>query len=270
MIKDIDCQIFEDQLDSLQAGTLAEEGLRQLRLHASSCPECAMSMKVLEHLALPSLEELEKEVPDDLLAGVWQGVVAGIDPSAETSHGDASGGPPSRRSTTWLLPTLAAASMALLFSTGFLFLELKRSETRSVRLAGQMADLQEEIDRSDANGEWIQRTAQLAGNRRSRARALDYALAGQEGVTVATLVELLGRYPEDMVLFEASEIESLLGMSVRPPPELRRLLSSLAVGLTTLDDPREVRAGELAKWLATSGLPQDLVVPKSPLLALLS
>ncbi len=78
-MKDIDCQVFGDQLDSLQDGTLPVEGQRQLRLHAASCPECAMVLKVSEHLTLPSLEELEEAVPADLLTGVWPGVEAGLE-----------------------------------------------------------------------------------------------------------------------------------------------------------------------------------------------
>ncbi len=147
---------------------------------------------------------------------------------------------------------------------------MKKAETRGSRLAAQIESLRREVTENDANAEWIQRTARLAGNRRNRARALDFALAGQESVTVGALVELLEGYPEDMVLFKASRVDNLLGAPVRPAPELRELLSALGGVLSTLDETREVRAGELAKWLATSGLPRDLVVPKTPLIELLS
>jgi hypothetical protein len=229
-----------------------------------------MSMKVLEHLALQGLEELEAAVPDDLLATVWPGVEAGVRPARARIHQAFSEELVPGRSHNWILPTLAAAAVVLLFSTGFLFSELRKAETQGAQLAGQIVDLQEEINENDANAEWIQRTGRLAGNRRSRARALDYVLAGQEGITVAALVELLEKYPADMVLFEASQIDNLLGTPMRPPPELRRLLSAVASALATLGDAQGVRAGELARWLATSGLPQDLMVPKTPLIDLLS
>ena len=77
MKKEIDCQVFEDQLDALARGTLPEEGARQLRTHAESCPACAAQMAVQKHLASPSLEELEAAVPEGMLASLWPRIQPG-------------------------------------------------------------------------------------------------------------------------------------------------------------------------------------------------
>jgi hypothetical protein len=268
--KDIDCQVFEDQLDALLANNLSDEGTRQIQLHALACPDCAMLVRVQEHLALPSLEELEAAVPEELLASMWPKVQAEVAPQPVDAPIDVPEEPSGLRSFPWLVPTLAAASVALLFSTGFLFSELRQTKARGMQLAEQIGELETGLAELDPKTEWVERTAQLAGGERNRARALNYVLAGQESITVEALMELLGKYPADLVLFEASQVENLLGTSVRPPPELRDLFGFLAKAMTTLGELKEVRAGDLAEWLATSGLPPDMVVPKSPLIELLS
>ncbi len=274
MKKEIDCQVFEDQLDTLVGGGLQDEGIGQLRVHALSCPDCAMLLRVQEHLSLPLLEELEAAVPEALLGSLWPRVQAGTTAPASQARPaiptPVSAKPLGVRRIPWLVPTLAAASAILLFSTGFLLSELRQTQARGNEMAGQIMELERGMAELDARTEWVERTARLAGSGRNRARALNYALAGQESITVEALVELLEKYPADMVLFKASQLQSLLGPSVRPPPELRELFGLLADALTTLGERNEVRAGDLARWLATSGLPPDMVVPKSPLIELLS
>ena len=65
-MKNPDCDVFQDQLDALQASALPEEGMEQLRLHAESCGDCAVLLRLHEHLVTPSLAELEAAVPDEL------------------------------------------------------------------------------------------------------------------------------------------------------------------------------------------------------------
>jgi hypothetical protein len=264
--KETDCQFFEDQLDTLLDGSLSGEGTRQLRLHALSCPDCAMLLRVQEHLDLPPLEELEAAVPEELLASMWPKVQAEVadqrrDVSAVTSF-------PKR--LRWFVPTLAAASIALLFSASFLFSELKRSEARELQLAQQVGELERGLAEVDARTEWVERTASLAGSRRNRARALAFALSGQDSITVETLFELLGSYPADLVLLNASQVDAIMRTTSRPPPDLRGILVALGDALTDLGYERGVRAGDLVEWLASSGLPRDMVLPKSQLIELLS
>jgi len=266
--KEIDCQVFGDQLDALLGGSLPDEGMGQLQVHALTCPDCAMLLRVQEHLAFPSLGDMEAAVPEELLASVWPLTKDVVKEGKKDGLGGVPAGTPPPPRFSWLIPTLAAASVVLLLSTGFLFSELRRTQAEGTELAEELGDLREEMDELGARTEWIERTARLAGTRKSR--ALDYVLEGEESITLGAVVELLGRYPADMVLFEASQVEGLLETFIRPPPELRDLFGILANGIRISGELREVRAGDLAQWIETSGLPSDMVVPKSPLFELLS
>ena len=268
MKKDVDCQIFEDQLDGLVKGTLPEEGARQLRIHAASCPDCSMLLRVQEHLALPALEELEAQVPEDLLASVWPRVEAEVesgagDVPAETGFPMGHQGGRIKR-FSWLVPTLAAASVALLFSTGLLYSELKRSEAREVQLARQVGEMDRWMAGLDGGSGLVQRTAELAGGGKNRARAVGYALSGGESLTLDSLLDLLGRYPQGKILFDASQLLALSETTSRPPPELREILTLLGDALTTLGDADGVRVGEFAEWLASSSLPPDMIPASTP------
>lgn len=266
MKKDVDCLIFEDQLDALVDGGLPDEGMDQLRLHALSCPDCSMLLKVKEHLALPSLEELEAAVPQELLDSMWPKVEEGLGGNPEEIQAR----PPSAPRLTWLVPSLAAASVVLLLSTGFLFSALRRTAARGDELAYQVNELQQGLEVLDARTEWVERTAQLAGLRRSRVRALNFEMAGRESITVGALVELLERFPPETVLLDASQVRAMFGPTRRPPQELSEILALLDEAFSGQVEAQEVRAGELAAWLASADLPSDTVLPKASLIELLS
>ena len=109
MNKDVDCRVFEDQLDGLISGELSEEGAHHLRRHALVCPDCAILLKVQEHLALPSLTELSADVPQEHLDSMWNRVQEDLASRDEENRRET----PRRARHTWLIPTLAAASVAL-------------------------------------------------------------------------------------------------------------------------------------------------------------
>lgn len=272
MKKEVDCLIFEDQLDAFVAGSLPPEGVEQLRLHALSCPDCSMLLKVKEHLDLPSLEDLEKAVPQEFLDSMWPRVEEGLraGEGRDESPAPAQTRPPASLRFPWLVPSLAAASVVLLLSTGFLFSELRRTAARGDQLALQVSELREGMDELDERTEWVERTAQLAGSSRNRARALNFQLAGQEFITVGALVELLEGYPEETVLFDAAQVRALFGPTRRPSSDLREILVLLDEVLSSQLDGEEVRAGDLAEWLSSADLPSDLTLPKASLIELLS
>ena len=270
--KDVDCLMFEDQLDALVEGSLPDEGLEQLRIHALSCPDCSMLLKVKEHLALPSLEELEAAVPQGFLDSMWPKVEEELRgkkgrledlPSVRTES-------PSSVQLPWLLPALAAASVALLLSTGFLFSELRKTAARGDQLVLQVTELRENMDELEERTQWVERTAQLAGSGRNRARALTFQFAGQESISVGALVELLQRSPPETVLLDTSELRALFGPSRQPPPELKEILAILEEFISPNLDDRRVSAGDLAEWLTSADIPSDLTLPKASLIELLS
>jgi hypothetical protein len=267
--REVDCRVFGDQMEELVRGSLQEEGARQLRLHARDCPDCAMQLKVHEHLVLPALEELEASVPEELLAGVWTGVEARMEEAEGNRGRRTSRGRPGPLQRPWLVPSLAAASTVLLFSTGFLLAELKQSQGREEQLARQVGEMGEWLGRSGTSDPWVARTARLTAGR-NLARALDFGRPGQDYLELATLSRMLQAVPEDKVLLRPSLLEALTRIASRPNPSMRELMGILGEPPPGLGDARGVRAGDLLEWLAALDLPPDTALPKSPLLELLS
>jgi hypothetical protein len=261
--KEIDCQVFEDQLDALVGGILPEEGMGQLQAHALSCPDCAMLLRVQEHLALPSLEELEASVPDDLLASLWPRVQTEVGARRMIVSPDVSAETSSTRRLPWLVPTLAAASVALLFSTGFLFSELRQTKERGIRLAEQIEELERGMVDLDARTDRVERTASLAG-RKTWMRSFSMDLSTRESVSIAWVQEMVRRLPPDTPLLTASQVEALLGGGLSwGPSALRAEVSEKAGsdGLTAL---------ELLAVIDSLGLDPELSVSTSRLRELLT
>lgn len=265
MSKAVDCQVFEDQLDALVREALPQEGKRQLRLHAADCPDCAMQLRVQEHLLGPSLEELEAQVPEGLVATVWSGVEEGIKGRDAGRPGD--GEPeqgvvviPHRPPTRWLVPTLAAASVALLFSTGFLLRGLNQLQAREAALVQQVSEQQRWFAELAGPGvDPVARTAALAGR-----DPWMRALSRQESITLSGLLTLLERMPGDRTVLSRSQLDTIL--ESRTPLRFRFLRD--AVG--SLDGLLEVSAAELLEALNTLDEDEDLTVPTAELVALLS
>ena len=277
MSKDVDCQVFEDQLDALVMGTLPEEGRRQLRLHAETCPECAMQVRVQEHLVLPSLEELEARVPEALLASMWSRVeekvkeevgaaADGAAASADQGRSSAAGWGGERRGEIrprfgWLVPALAAATLILFFSTGFLFHELGRVRDREAILAQQVVEQQRWLAELDVgpSADPVARTAALAG-RNPWLRAL----SRQETISVQGLRTLLERMPSDRMVMSRGQLDAAVRSRTLPlPPPLREALRGL--------EGREgARARDVLRALDEMELSPDLRLPTTDLMRLLS
>ena len=252
MKKDIDCLVFEDQLDALSQGTLPEDGAVQLRLHAGSCSACAAQLKVKEHLALPSLEELEAAVPEELLASLWPR----IRPELGTHARKRIGSTWSLFRVPWLAPTMAAATVVLVLTTGLLFAQLRRVEAREQALSDRLSEL---AVRTEA----VERTAALGG-RNTTVRALLRRLSDRESVSVAWLEEFLQTLPEDTPLFNAAQVEAFRGNTSSWTPAIwRRALAAFGEG-------EGIRAGDLLRVLESVDVDPGTRVPTSRLIEILS
>ena len=294
MIKDVDCQVFGDQLDGLVRGDLPAEGERLLRLHAEICPGCATQLRVQEHLVQPSLAELEAQVPEELLASLWSRVEGEVGPRAGVAGEGAGGGDEvgrtgerpaygkgagrrgkggsgdpggSGRATgvgsgfRWLVPALAAATLALLFSTGFLTLELSRAQERDALLAQQVAEQQRWLSELEvgANADPVARTAALAG----RSPWLR-ALGRQESISIQGLRVLLGRMPGDRMIMTQAQVDAALRSRT---PLGMPLLREVLAGIEGRDG---VRVRDLIQALDGLDVGPDVAVPTADLVSLLS
>jgi hypothetical protein len=252
MSKDVDCQVFGDQLDALVKGTLPEEGMRQLRLHAETCPECAMQLRVQEHLVFPSLEELEARVPEALLASLWTRVEEEVKEEARVAI---------RPRFGWLVPALAAATLILFFSTGFLFRELGRFRDREAILAQQVLEQQRWLSELEVgpSADPVARTAALAG-RNPWLRAL----SRQETISVQGLRTLLERMPGDRIVMSRGQLDAAVRSRTFPLPFPFR------EALRGIEDLDGARAGDLLRALDEMELAPELTFPTTDLIRLLS
>jgi hypothetical protein len=248
-----------------------------------------MLLRVKEHLSLPSLAELEAAVPKELLKSVLPRVEKSLETPPlggsqesksvfqrlEASPQTRDQGRRRRSSDrqpwkAWLVPTLAAASAVLLFSTGFLFSELRRVRAAGSQLAQEVGALQAEMAALEIRTEEVERTAELGGRNAYQARALDFLTTGPESPTLGDLIELLESFSDDEVLLEASQIRTLRRPPTLIPGEIREILKILYGEIQNRGTPQDIMAGELAEWLANSGIPLDQALPTSRLKQLLS
>ena len=267
--KAVDCLVFEDQLDALVREKLPEEGLDQLRSHAAECPDCGMQLKVQEHLVGPSLEALEAEVPEEMVAAVWPGVREGIRekgaftpaPEERIQPGPREFSFPRRPVSRWLVPTLAAASITLLFSSGILLRELNQVLDREAVLTQQVSEQQRWFAELQAGSrvDPVARTAALAGQ-----DAWMRALSRQESISLQGLLTLLERMPGNRTVLSRAQLQSLF--QSRAPARFRFLRNAVR----SFEGSEGVSAEELLEALRTLDEDEDLTVPTAELVALLS
>jgi anti-sigma factor RsiW len=254
--KAIDCDVFQDQLDALDEGTLPDESREQLRLHAASCPECAMLLKMHEHTAAPSRAGLEAVVPDDLLASMLPRVRAAIGDRRAVSARDSRRG----RGPGWLVPTMVAATIILALGVGFLFTQLRQLQGREQALARQVVEQQRWLAELDSrmSSNAVVRTAALAGR-----TAWERALARRQNVSVAELGDMLRRVPASTTVLSASQLQSLI-MGV---PSWARAAWNEA--LSDVDRGDGIQAGELLQLLQALPVNPERTMPTARILGLL-
>lgn len=274
MSREVDCLVFEDQLDALAEGRLPEEGVRQLRLHADACPTCAMQLKVIEHLLGPSLEDLEARVPPGMVSSMWPGIQANLRDRAQADSESFPGLLRSRlfggrrRSEKvsfgaphlgWAVPALAAAAVVLLMATGFLFAELHRVKAHEQALADQLTEQAGRLAELDARTEAVARTAELTGR-----TAWIRALSREERVSVAQLEHMLRSVPAGSTILDAARVETLLASSSSWTP------AGWKAALGALEGDGDLTVGKLLRILASADLDPRTTVSTSRLVALLN
>jgi hypothetical protein len=247
----VDCLVFEDQLDAWMRGELPDEGVTQLQAHAAGCRACSTLARVGEGLSGPSLAELEAMVPDAWVDAMGERVEAALRERGATR--------PGRRS--WVVPTLAAASVALLFTSGLAFRALGRAAVREEVLAEQVLDQQRRLTEQGASAADPTRRGSVVAGRAASLRSL-----GREGwqgpLTVADLRALLDELPAATPVIRAANARALSGSRLIP--------ATWREALAGLDTGRDVTAGDLLGVLDGLELPGATTVPAGRILELLS
>lgn len=244
----VDCQVFEDQLDSLVRGELEDEYLPQLQRHAAGCPECGTLLRVQQHLVTPSLEALEAQVPERWVSSMWGDVqrALGTNRTRVWAFG------------RWMAPLLAAATLVLMFSGGVTLQALRRSEARAATLTEQVLDQQRRLTALEQQGS----PGSSRGVGLSPRGAWVRSLEARGDLTVADLRGLLRELPAGTTLFLASRTRALAGSRLVPSPWRQ--------ALARLDPGKDLTVGELLSVLDHLDLPADARVPTSRLIELVS
>jgi predicted anti-sigma-YlaC factor YlaD len=250
----VDCDVFQEQLDALLEKRLPDAGLDQLRLHAASCSECAMQLRLHEHLATPSLSELEAMVPEELAGSVLPRVQAEI-----AAHESTLQHQPGRwQGWNRLVPALAAATVLLCVGSGFLYWEvrqLRRQEDVLVRQVTEQGRRLAQLD-SRTSMDPVARAASLAG------RTLwERALARRNSVSVSELEQMLRSAPASTTIFSAAESEAL---AESLPPWMVRLAGT---ALSDIQSDDGIQAGELLQLIGTLDIDTERRIPTSRILA---
>jgi hypothetical protein len=186
--------------------------------------------RMRELLEVPSPEELEAAVPDRVAAGMWSAVRPLV-----------AGRRRNRHARTWLVPALAAASVALALLAGGLAVE-------RATILGRQAALEDRVARQESRLATLETTARAE---RPSAIALvaapDWArdLARRDTVTLGQVLELLARVPGQTTLLDASELAAI-GAGRAGSFAGRGAWSELT---TTLDLADGLQAGELLEAL---------------------
>ncbi|UCC71092.1 MAG: zf-HC2 domain-containing protein [Gemmatimonadota bacterium] len=255
MTKNVDCEVFQDQLDALKAGALPEDGLAQLQAHAGSCPECATLLEVHEHLTSPALSDLEAAVPDELLASIWPRLQAEIATASSARLRESRGW----QGWGWLVPAMAAATLLLFLGSGLLFQEVRQLRQREDALVAQLAEQERWLAELDfrTSSDPVARTAGLAGR-----ATWERALSRRRSVSVSELRNMLRSVPAAATVFDASELESL-------QRNIPFWMSSAARKAAAEIRPGDgVQAGELLRLLDTLDVDPGRRIPTARILAL--
>ncbi|UCG84745.1 MAG: zf-HC2 domain-containing protein [Gemmatimonadota bacterium] len=250
-----DCDVFQDQLDALLDEKLPEAGLEQLRLHAASCPGCAMQLRVHRHLVTRSLSDLEADVPAEVLGSVWPRVQADIAVS---------------RSSRWsvpipwhgwnrLVPVLAAATLLLCIGTGLLYRRVVQLHERETALVQQIAEQDRRLAQlaTGMSMDPVARAARLAG------RAVwERALERRNSVSVSEIEAMLSSLPAQATMFDAGASEVL----ARRIPFWSATAAEAA--LSGIDSADGIQAGELLQVLAALDINPDRRIATARILGL--
>jgi hypothetical protein len=244
----VDCQVFEDQLDSLVRGELSAEGTEHLRAHAAGCAACDALWRVQAHLATPSLETLESQVPEAWVTSMWSEVQTAV----------RSGGAGGRVRGRWGIPTLAAAAVALLLANGLTLRALHDARAREQVLTERL------LDREPGSEAPETPTAVRSG----RGAALPgrdgwlRTLEARDDLTVADLRALLSELPSGTRLISASRADELAGARLVP--------AAWREAFARIDTQAGVTVADLVDLLDDLNLPGGASVPTARLIELLS
>lgn len=246
----IDCHGFRERLDEYRAGTLSTASSAEMERHAGSCPVCAMTLRMQDHLEIAD-PDLAAGLPEEHVRSMWPRVreeIARRESRRARRHRSGA------RTSVWI-PALAAAAV-LLLAAGNLYLlrevgaiqererqlvERERGLVEQVELQERrLAELEASVGGIDPRG----RTAALAAT-----TSWERMLGRIDRISVGELTALLAALPPGTTLLRA---EDLARIDERRPAWPTRGWAGPAAALDLSDG---LQADELLRWI--QALPLD-------------
>lgn len=242
------CESFEKLLDRQAAGDLTPEETHWLSQHARQCADCAMLLRIRDHLAAPSTEVLAEDLPADADARMWHAVAAQTRTPAAAGRRSApwwQAANPQR----WLAPVFATALLLLLIGNLLLIGELRRIHHREQELASQLAQIENRLPVAGQPAEIAtlaggftagRRPGILAAATRGARSRIDVSigrwLPDRESLTASELRAELSQIPPRITLLSRYDAELLLEhLAARSPLGIGALLKHVQIedGLQT-------------------------------------
>lgn len=256
----IDCHGFRERLDEYRTGTLSPASRAEMERHADSCPVCAMTLRVQDHLAIPD-PDLAADLPEEHVRSMWPRV---RDEIARRESRRARRHRSGARASVWI-PTLAAAAVLLLAGNLYLLGELSDFRERAHRLAERERGLVEQVEAHE------RRLAELeasVGDIDPRARTAALAattswermLGRIDRIRVGELTALLAALPPGTTLLRAEDLARLEEPRLTWPPR------GWAGAAATLDLADGLQADELLRWIQTLPLDPERNIPTNRIL----
>lgn len=249
-----DCDVFQRRLDVLKTGGLAQNERALLESHADACPDCAMLLRLHDHLALPPQEDLEAAVPMEMVSSLRSRLAADLTTRRALKAPERWG----RGDRGWLTPALAAAAVLLLGTVGLFYSEVQKLRDRERTLVERVAEQQSRLVELELRPSIaaVGRTARLAGR-----SGWERLLARKGRISVAELSDLLGRLPSGTTVYSRSEFEAL---SAGAPVWLTRAWRATLAGVEADDG---IQVEELMRLLDDLAVDPRRSIPTARLLA---
>ena len=251
MMKEHDCEIFQERLDLLGGSYPAVDGLEELERLAEGCRDCGTILEAYLHLAGPPAHELETEVPPGMAESMWGNV------SSRTVDRHAG----ERRWSIWriLTPALAAAVVLLVFGLGLTLGELRHLHGVEERMTAEIELRDETIEALRLRGG---ETPGLFASERLRGLALGRRLAGRNEYRVGDLIALLEQLPRDTQVLSAKEVDAILGRAGRAA------YSPYGTRLRGFDYSNGLDAGEAILLIEALGIDSNELIPREQIASL--
>lgn len=249
-----DCEVFQDRLDALRTGGPEEDARGRLEGHAEECPDCAVLLRLHDHLALPPQEELEADVPDELVSSLRSRLAAELAPRRAIKVPVGWKG----RGRDWRTVAAVAAGVLLLAGIAALYAEVRNLQGRERALVEQLAEQQRRLAALEVGPSvtTIARTAGLASS-----SGWERMLARKRRVSVAELSDLLSRVPSNTTIYSRSEFEAL--MADAPV----WLTTSWRARLAEIETEDGIQREELLRLMEDRAIDPQRSIPTARLLA---